>query len=43
MDLSRKDDIESWFYMLVEGTNGRIPWQEQRGCLFLKKSVIKNE
>uniref|UniRef100_A0A915DML9 Protein kinase domain-containing protein n=1 Tax=Ditylenchus dipsaci TaxID=166011 RepID=A0A915DML9_9BILA len=30
MDLGRKDDIESWFYMLVEATTGRLPWQNER-------------
>lgn len=24
---SRKDDIESWMYMLVEITSGRLPWR----------------
>lgn len=26
-DLSRKDDVESWFYMLVELTKGALPWR----------------
>jgi tau tubulin kinase len=26
---SRKDDCESWLYMLIELTNGRLPWCEE--------------
>jgi len=26
-DLSRKDDLESWFYALVELTKGSLPWR----------------
>jgi len=26
-DLSRKDDVESWFYLLVEITKGALPWK----------------
>ncbi|CAD6184910.1 unnamed protein product [Caenorhabditis auriculariae] len=27
LDLGRRDDLESWFYMLVEMTRGTIPWR----------------
>ncbi|CAJ0579906.1 unnamed protein product, partial [Mesorhabditis spiculigera] len=27
LDLSRRDDVESWFYMLVELTIGALPWR----------------
>ncbi|VDN01179.1 unnamed protein product [Thelazia callipaeda] len=27
LDLSRRDDLESWFYLLVEITRGSLPWR----------------
>uniref|UniRef100_A0A0M3HV21 Protein kinase domain-containing protein n=1 Tax=Ascaris lumbricoides TaxID=6252 RepID=A0A0M3HV21_ASCLU len=27
LDLGRRDDIESWFYVLVEITSGTLPWR----------------
>ncbi|VDK57245.1 unnamed protein product [Anisakis simplex] len=27
LDLSRRDDLESWFYMLVEISRGALPWR----------------
>ncbi|KAI1726048.1 protein kinase domain-containing protein [Ditylenchus destructor] len=30
MDLSRKDDLESWLYMVVECVTGRLPWSNER-------------
>uniref|UniRef100_A0A1I8BV57 Protein kinase domain-containing protein n=1 Tax=Meloidogyne hapla TaxID=6305 RepID=A0A1I8BV57_MELHA len=30
-DLARKDDVESWFYMIVEMTRGSLPWSSERG------------
>ncbi|KHN77651.1 Tau-tubulin kinase 1, partial [Toxocara canis] len=27
LDLSRRDDVESWFYLLVEITAGTLPWR----------------
>ncbi|KAL7074102.1 hypothetical protein ACQ4LE_006591 [Meloidogyne hapla] len=29
-DLARKDDVESWFYMIVEMTRGSLPWSSER-------------
>ena len=36
-ELSRRDDLESWLYLLVELTNGRLPWRE----LTVKDEVFK--
>ncbi|KAJ1350453.1 hypothetical protein KIN20_006246 [Parelaphostrongylus tenuis] len=29
---SRKDDIESWWYMVLEWMIGNLPWQHYKGC-----------
>ncbi|GMR51739.1 hypothetical protein PMAYCL1PPCAC_21934, partial [Pristionchus mayeri] len=26
-DLGRRDDIESWFYLVIEVTTGSLPWK----------------
>ncbi|VDK63182.1 unnamed protein product [Anisakis simplex] len=31
MEQSRKDDVESWFYVTVEWTAGSLPWKKLRG------------
>uniref|UniRef100_A0A183UT08 Protein kinase domain-containing protein n=1 Tax=Toxocara canis TaxID=6265 RepID=A0A183UT08_TOXCA len=31
MEQSRKDDVESWFYVTVEWTAGALPWKKLRG------------
>lgn len=29
---SRKDDVESWLYVVVEWTAGSLPWRKLRVC-----------
>lgn len=33
VDLSRRDDVESWLYLLVEITKGSLPWRNLTGGL----------
>ncbi|KAI6174363.1 Protein kinase domain-containing protein [Aphelenchoides besseyi] len=35
LDLGRKDDVESWFYMMVELTKEAVPWRLMSGRLNL--------
>lgn len=30
LEQSRKDDVESWFYVTVEWTTGALPWKKLR-------------
>lgn len=34
-ELCRKDDCESWLYMLVEITVGKLPWRNMKVGSFL--------
>ncbi|CAJ0595736.1 unnamed protein product [Cylicocyclus nassatus] len=37
---SRKDDVESWWYMVVEWTTGYLPW---RHCKGVEKDAVINQ
>jgi tau tubulin kinase len=44
-DLCRKDDVESWFYTLIELTNGFLPWKnvQERGAVGEFKKRVRRE
>jgi tau tubulin kinase len=43
-DQGRKDDVESWFYSLVEITNGALPWREMEAdSLKAAKQRVRND
>ncbi|ULT99543.1 hypothetical protein L3Y34_000689 [Caenorhabditis briggsae] len=42
-DQSRKDDIESWLYMVVEWTSGGLPWRKLKASDRDKVLIYKNE
>ncbi|CAG9536786.1 unnamed protein product [Cercopithifilaria johnstoni] len=45
-ELCRKDDVESWLYMVVELTNGKLPWKnmtEINAIGVLKKQCRKDK
>uniref|UniRef100_A0A914ZH05 Protein kinase domain-containing protein n=1 Tax=Parascaris univalens TaxID=6257 RepID=A0A914ZH05_PARUN len=44
LDLGRRDDLESWFYLLVEITRGTLPWRHvsQRPGVQAAKSMSRN-
>ncbi|VDK47371.1 unnamed protein product [Anisakis simplex] len=45
LDLGRRDDLESWFYLLVEITRGTLPWRHvsQRTGVQAAKEMARNE
>ncbi|KAI6226863.1 Tau-tubulin kinase 2 [Aphelenchoides besseyi] len=38
---SRKDDVESWFYMIVEWTTGALPWTPIKNIKLAEMAVLK--
>jgi len=40
-ELTTKDDLQSWFYMLVELTKGFLPWTSMTGTNILIKKNKK--
>ncbi|KAI6174049.1 Tau-tubulin kinase 2 [Aphelenchoides besseyi] len=40
-ELSRKDDLESWFYMIVEWTTGLLPWTQLKKSQFAEIAELK--
>ncbi|CAJ0961248.1 unnamed protein product, partial [Mesorhabditis belari] len=39
VEQSRKDDLESWLYMIIEWSSGKLPWRNDRD----KKEVIRQK
>ncbi|GMT27497.1 hypothetical protein PFISCL1PPCAC_18794, partial [Pristionchus fissidentatus] len=44
-DLGRRDDVESWFYLLIEVTIGALPWRlvPDRATVYQAKMYARNE
>ncbi|KAE9412707.1 hypothetical protein Angca_007103 [Angiostrongylus cantonensis] len=42
-DLGRRDDLESWFYMIVEMTRGMLPWRflSERNEVYVAKQTAR--
>uniref|UniRef100_A0A915ARE9 Protein kinase domain-containing protein n=1 Tax=Parascaris univalens TaxID=6257 RepID=A0A915ARE9_PARUN len=45
LDLGRRDDLESWFYFLVEITSGALPWRcvNERSIVQASKLMARQE
>uniref|UniRef100_F1L2K5 Serine/threonine-protein kinase n=1 Tax=Ascaris suum TaxID=6253 RepID=F1L2K5_ASCSU len=45
LDLGRRDDLESWFYLLVEITSGALPWRRvnERSIVQASKLMARQE
>ncbi|VDM41867.1 unnamed protein product [Toxocara canis] len=41
LDLARRDDLESWFYLLVEITCGSLPWRHVTGVYLISRWVCE--